>query len=133
MDRRTFLGAAGALGATGCAGVARPFAPAAPADAPPVISPAARAAGLKPLGETQRGFDHAWLKGAARNLSERPYEPHGRPLPADVAALDWDGYQALRFRPEHGLWADAGLRFQVRLFHLGLFFKRPVRRVRRRG
>ncbi|RZM01578.1 MAG: glucan biosynthesis protein D [Variovorax sp.] len=122
MQRRNFLGAAGVLGLAGCASGARPLDTATPA-----IAPAARAAGLKPLGATQRGFDYAWLKGAARNLSERAYEPHGRPLPADVAALDWDGYQALRFRPEHGLWADAGLRFQIRLFHLGLFFKRPVR------
>ncbi|RZL99242.1 MAG: glucan biosynthesis protein D [Variovorax sp.] len=127
MQRRIFLGAAsaaGTLGATGCAAVAPlPAADAAPATPPP----AARAAGLKPLGGAQRNFDYAWLKGAARNLSQRAYEPHGRALPPDVAALDWDQYQAIRFKPGQGLWADEALRFQVRLFHLGLFFKRPVR------
>ena len=43
-----------------------------------------------------------------------------------MARLDWDQYQAIRFRNDHALWADDKLRFQVKLFHLGLFFKRPV-------
>ncbi len=112
MQRRSVLGAAGALAATGCTGVP--------------INPAAQAAGLQPLGTPER-FDYAWLKGAARDLAAAPYKPHGRTLPIDVAALDWDRYQAIKFKSDHGLWADAGTRFQIRLFHLGLFFKRPVR------
>jgi glucans biosynthesis protein len=113
MHRRTFLGAAGAVGAAGCANA--------------LIAPAARAAGLRPLGAAQQGFSHAWLQGAARSISQQPYEPHGKALPGDLAALDWDRYQAIRFRPDHALWADTPLPFQIRLFHLGLFFKRPVR------
>jgi len=112
MQRRAFLGAAGAIATSGLAGFA--------------ISPAARAAGLQPLGEPQV-FDFAWLKGAARNLASRDYEPHGRALPADVAAMDWDQYQAIRFKPDHTLWNDARLQFRISLFHLGLYFKRPVR------
>lgn len=113
MRRRTFLGAASALATSGLASVA-------------TISPAARAAGLQALGESQP-FDFAWLKGAASNLATRPYEPHGRPLPPDVAALDWDQFQAIRFKPGHALWNDRKLRFRVSLFHLGLYYKRPVR------
>lgn len=81
---------------------------------------------MLPFGDAQ-AFDFAWLKGAASNLAARPYEPHGRDLPADVAALDWDQYQAIRFKPDHALWNDRRLQFRVGLFHLGLFYKRPVR------
>ncbi len=112
MQRRSFLGAAGALAAAGCSNV--------------LVPPAAQAAGLRSLGEPAR-FDYAWLKGAARDLSARPYRPHGNALPRDVAALDWDRYQAIGFKRDHALWADERLRFQIELFHLGLFFKRPVR------
>ena len=110
MQRRTLLrhaGVAAALGSTA------------------LTWPAARAADPLTLGQPQR-FDFAWLKGQARSLAAAPYRPPQHKLPAPIAALDWDQYQSIRFRPEHALWADAKLRFQVELFHLGLFFKRPV-------
>ena len=44
-----------------------------------------------------------------------------------MRALDWDQYQAIRFRPEHALWADGDGRFKARFFHLGLYFRHPVR------
>lgn len=106
MQRRTLLRAA-AAGATG------------------FVWPAARAAGLMPLGKPQR-FDFAWLKGQARALAAAPYRVPSRVLPPAIAALTWDQYQSIRFKPEHALWADSKLRFQLELFHLGLYFKRPV-------
>jgi len=90
-----------------------------------LLSPAARAAGLKALG-APRPFDHAQLKGRARALAAGPYRAPRTELPAGLARLDWDQYQAIRFRDDHALWAGDKLRFQVKLFHLGLFFKRPV-------
>jgi periplasmic glucans biosynthesis protein len=107
MKRRTLLHAGAAL-------VAADF-----------ISPSAQAAGLMPLGKPQP-FDFAWLKGQARTYASAPYRPPGKPLPAAVAALSWDQYQSIRFKPEHALWADSKLRFQLELFHLGLYFKRSV-------
>lgn len=112
MQRRTFLGAASALAASGCSNA--------------LLSPAAQAAGLQPLGRS-RSFDYAWLKGQARSLAAAAYKPHGRNLPPAIAALDWDQYQSIQFKADHALWADDKLRFQIKLFHLGLFFKRPVR------
>lgn len=112
MQRRTFLGALGASATTAATGLA--------------ISPAARAAGLKPLGKADT-FDLAWLKGRARQLSLSPYKPHAGELPAEVKAMDFDQYQSIGFKPDHALWVDQKLRFQVKLFHLGMFFKRPVR------
>ena len=111
MQRRSLLGAAATLA----------FCPTAL-----LLSPAAHAAGLAPLGTPQR-FDLAWLKGQARTLAAGAYRPPQNRVPASVAALDWDQYQSIRFKPEHALWADAKLRFRVELFHLGLYFKRPVR------
>ena len=83
-------------------------------------------AALKPLG-APRPFDYAALKGQARALAARPHVPPTAQLPPPVAALDWDQYQALRFRADHALWAGEKRRFQAQFFHLGLFFKRPVR------
>ena len=110
MQRRTLLRstlAAAALGGTG------------------LLPAPAHAAPMRLIGEPQR-FDLAWLKGRARALAQAPYQPSRGALPAPIAALDWDQYQSIRFKPEHALWADQRLRFQVELFHLGLFFKRPV-------
>lgn len=47
-------------------------------------------------------------------------------LPETVARLDWDQYQSIRYRDDHALWADEGRRFQLKFFHLGLFFRTPV-------
>ena len=83
-------------------------------------------ADMKPLG-TARAFDYATLKGQARALAAAPYQAFTGSLPPAVAALDWDQYQSIRFDADHALWADRPLRFQAKFFHLGLFFKKPVR------
>lgn len=111
MQRRSFLGAT-------CA--AAFLSPAA------LLSSAAHAAGLATIGRPER-FDYATLKGQARALGAAPYRPYAGGLPPAVAALDWDQYQAIRFKPERALWAGTGLHARAELFHLGLYFKRPVR------
>jgi glucans biosynthesis protein len=78
------------------------------------------------LGASQT-FDYAWLKGQARALANAPYRPPPTHLPDPVQALNWDQYQAIRYRPDHALWARDGRHFQVKFFHLGLYFKTPVR------
>ena len=79
------------------------------------------------------GFDYASLKGRARALAASAYRPPGVRLPAALANLDWDRYQAIRFHPEHALWADAESRFRVEFFHLGRSFRTPVRLHELRG
>ena len=110
MQRRRFLASAGA-----CA-----IAPVGT-----VLSPAAQAAGMRTLGSAQ-AFDYAQLKGRARALAATPWQAPAA-TPAALAALNYDQYQAIQFRGDHALWADEALRFQVKFFHLGMFFKRPVR------
>lgn len=111
MKRRTFINAVCSSAGLGAGAL---------------LSPAAQAAGLKPLGQPQ-AFDYAWLKGRARELAAAPYRPPREKLPPDVAALDWDQHQEIRFRPDHALWSDQKLRFHAQLFHLGMFVIKPVR------
>lgn len=86
----------------------------------------ATAADLKYLGKAQP-FDYAWLKGQARALAGGDYRPPASHASDQVKNLDWDQYQAISYRADHALWAKDSLRFQVKFFHLGLFYKTPVR------
>ena len=81
---------------------------------------------LQAIGAPQR-FDYAALKGQAQAMSRKPHEKPPAVLPKEIEALDWDAYQAIRFRPDHALWRHDKLRFQAQFFHLGLYFKSPVR------
>jgi glucans biosynthesis protein len=76
---------------------------------------------------TSRAFDYAWLKGQARALATGIYQPPVSHLPEVVKALDWDQYHAIRYRPDYALWAKDHRRFQVKFFHLGLYYGSPVR------
>src|SRR5690554_753047 len=73
-------------------------------------------AGAKP-------FSKAWLIEEAKRISRKPFDPPEEKLPAWIADLDWDDYQSIRFKHEHSIWGKENLPFQVKLFHLGLFFK----------
>lgn len=116
MSRRQFLkSAAGAFAALGL-----------PAPALMLMSGDASAAGLQRLGQPQ-AFDYAWLKGRARAMAGTSHVPRSATLPPSVAAMNWDQYQSIRFRQDHALWGEGDGRFQVKFFHLGLFFKAPVR------
>lgn len=78
------------------------------------------------LGEAQP-FSYAWLKGHARALAGQPWKSEEGSLPGSLKHLSWDDYQAIRFRPEQALWRNDDNAFQVQLFHLGLYFRSPVR------
>ncbi|TAN47502.1 MAG: glucans biosynthesis protein [Methylococcaceae bacterium] len=71
-------------------------------------------------------FSKDWLLEQAQTLAQSPYAGPGAALPGWVADLDWDAYQSIKFRADKVLWAKQDLNFQARLFHLGLFFKKPV-------
>ncbi|WP_272700802.1 glucan biosynthesis protein [Desulfovibrio sp. Fe33] len=71
-------------------------------------------------------FDYAALKGMARALAQQPYADHDGEVPEAVGNMTWDQYQAIRFNKDHALWRDRDSKFQATLFHLGLYFKRPV-------
>jgi glucans biosynthesis protein len=71
-------------------------------------------------------FDYAVLKGRARALAAQPYADHEGEIPEAVSNMTWDQYQAIHFNKDHALWRGGKSKFQATLFHLGLYFKRPV-------
>ena len=81
---------------------------------------------FKMLGGRQP-FDYAWLKEQARALSARPFHSTADNIPDQLKDLDWDQHQAISYRADHALWGRDSARFQVMFFHLGLFYKMPVR------
>ena len=112
MDRRDLLHGSATL--AGWALLARVLGDAPALMAQPALGPA--------LPFTWEG-----LKNQARDLSTQPFEPPGDQRPPQLAALTWDQYEALHFRPEHALWADTDLPFRVQFFHLGLYYQAAVR------
>jgi glucans biosynthesis protein len=38
----------------------------------------------------------------------------------------YDKYRDIRFKPEKALWRDAGLPFQIQMFHMGMVYQHPV-------
>jgi glucans biosynthesis protein len=67
-----------------------------------------------------------FVRRRARALARRPYAPPSRPLPPELAELDYDGYRELRFRPEMAIWRDLGLPFQLQMFPRGGLHTQPV-------
>src|SRR5579864_382190 len=106
MSRRRFLHSSAALFTLASTGMWAAAAPPAPAATP---------------------FDYARLKGLARTRAGQRYAPEPLHTPPALAALDWDHWQAIRFRDERSVWAQDGLRFQVRFAHLGYTLQKPVR------
>lgn len=70
------------------------------------------------------GFDDVARR--AEQLAREPYRAPAFVLPAELKALDYDGYRDIRFRPERALWRDQGLPFELQFFHLGKFQTQPV-------
>jgi len=69
------------------------------------------------------GFEDVAREAAA--VAARPYQVPA--ADARLAALSYDEYRAVRFRPEQALWREAGLPFQVHFFPLGRGNVRPLR------
>ena len=112
MSRRGFLRSGAAL-------LTAAYARRLWADAPAAVHGPQQQAGVP--------FDYARLKGLARARAAQRYGGGAQRLPAALAALDWDHWQAIHFREERSLWAAQGLRFQVRFAHLGFSLDKPVR------
>jgi glucans biosynthesis protein len=62
----------------------------------------------------------------ARDLAAAPFEAQIPPLPAPIAALDFDAWRDIRFKSDRLLLGQPGSPFRLELFHLGHLYKRPV-------
>lgn len=78
------------------------------------------------VGSTGQAFSARWLRKHARALAAQPYRAPQNPLPPSLQSLDWDQYQAIRYRPDQALWRHRNSAFQLQFFHLGLYFQEPV-------
>ena len=63
------------------------------------------------------GFDD--VAAIARKQARAPYKAPDGKEPAELAALNYDQYRDIRFRPDHALWRSEGLPFDVMFFHEG--------------
>lgn len=79
------------------------------------------------LAAADDNFSFERLVARARALAAAPYRLRGDERPPQLAALAWDKYQRIRFRPEQALWADLDLPFRIQYAHLGIFFRKAVR------
>ena len=63
----------------------------------------------------------------AQERARTPYVAPASELPAELAALDYDGYRDIRFRPASSVWRDTQLPFEAQFFHRGLYQREAVR------
>jgi glucans biosynthesis protein len=111
MDRRSFLASAAAatasLATTGFS------------------APALAQAGLR-FGASQP-FSPDGLKARARDMATKAYVPVPVIKPDVLEAIDYDAHGKIRFRTDYALFANGPGDFPVTFFHLGRFFRKPVR------
>ena len=74
----------------------------------------------------QGGFHDQEVRALARRLASRPYSPPAGDLPPHLAALGYDAYRDIRFKPAKALWRDTASPFQLQFFHRGGLFRDKV-------
>ncbi len=62
----------------------------------------------------------------ARAEAKKPYLSPRDQVPAELKALSYDQVRDIRYRPDHALWRQEGLPFEVMFFHLGKYATQPV-------
>jgi glucans biosynthesis protein len=117
MDRRNFIKLASAFSLAN--GLSQPSIAQEPAQAPPPPGPAAAPA-------DSVAFSEQWLFTQAENLARRPFAQPELKLPSELADMDQQKYQAIRYRPEAAVWKDDPFNFDLQFFHAGFQYKMPV-------
>ena len=90
-----------------------------------LVSPAARAMAPELKLGPASGFSFETLIEQAKALRAKPFEKPAIREEAVLDRIDYDAFQAIRFRKERELWR--GENYPVQLFHPGKYFKEPVR------
>ncbi|MCP8940079.1 glucan biosynthesis protein G [Alsobacter sp. SYSU M60028] len=83
-------------------------------------------AGRAPGARATQKFGIRAIEKIAWELASRPYQPVSDVLPPQIAALDFDGWRQIAFRPDKSLFPDPTDRFRLQAFHLGHLFRRAV-------
>jgi glucans biosynthesis protein len=88
------------------------------------------AAGNTSAAEKDTGTDYAfqpeYVRRLAQELAKKPYTPPDRSLPPVLAEMKYDAYRAIRFLPDHALWREEKLPFQLQFFHRGWLYKEKI-------
>jgi glucans biosynthesis protein len=112
VHRRTFL-------ATGLAALAELRSNVAQSlGSPQAAASRASLAGKNAIGEL--------VRRRAEKLARRAYEPPRETPAAPLAAMGYDEYRDLRFRPERAVWRGKGLGFELQFFVAAYIFREPV-------
>ena len=71
-------------------------------------------------------FEAASVRAWARELAQKPYKAPDNKLPDALKDLTYDQYRMIRFAPDHALWRNEGLPFQLQFFHRGFYYTNRV-------
>jgi glucans biosynthesis protein len=71
-------------------------------------------------------FSEQWLLAQAQNLARAPYEQPRLELPSELADLNNQQYQDIRFRPDNTPWYTEPIPFKPQFFHTGFQYRVPV-------
>ena len=112
MHRRTFL-------ATGLAALATLRSDLA-------LSRGQLRAAERPAAPASESAIAALVRKRAQELSLRDFEPPRETLAASLAAMGYDEYRDLRFRPERAIWRGEELGFELQLFPSAYIYRTPV-------
>lgn len=77
-------------------------------------------------GERALGFGFETVERQAEALAQSPFDATVPPLPATLAALDYDAWRDIRFKPDRAFLGEEGGPFRLQLFHRGFLYPRPV-------
>jgi glucans biosynthesis protein len=77
-------------------------------------------------GRNTKPFGLEEVDRRARDLARAGFDQREPALPAPLAALDYDAWRDIRFRPAKAFLNAEGSAFRLQLFHLGFLYKRPV-------
>ena len=97
----------------------------APVPSTALRTPSARLAALALAGALSllAAQAHAWsLDDVAALASQRaktPFKEASHAVPAELAALNYDDYRDIRFKPEGTLWRADKLPYEANFFHVG--------------
>ncbi len=71
-------------------------------------------------------FSEQWLFTQAENLARKPFAAPELKLPSELADLDQQKYQAIRYKADAAVWKDDPFNFDLQFFHTGFQYKVPV-------
>lgn len=72
-------------------------------------------------------FNFDILKQRAAEEAKTPWQDERSPHGEILQQIDYDAFQAIRYKKDHALWADGEGGAPVQFFHLGRYFQEPVR------